>query len=66
MFHVEQEEPPSGISQTKIIAASGGGFGGTMNLLSAAKLMGVFAALRKPFSIKEAVATVERALQPLQ
>ena len=47
----------------KIIAVSGGGFGGRMNLLPIAKHLGVVAVLHKPFTTKVMVAAVEQALR---
>jgi len=47
---------------TKVIAVSGGGFDGKMNLLNIAKALGAVAVLAKPFAISAAVAAVEKAL----
>ncbi len=46
----------------KIIAMSGGGFEGKMNLLSVAKLMGADALLQKPFDQPTLLTTVEQVL----
>ena len=47
---------------TKVIAVSGGGFDGKMNLLNIAKALGAVAVLAKPFALSAAVAAVEKAL----
>ena len=50
--------------ETKIIAISGGGPGGSMNFLKAAKLLGAQRTLWKPFDLDELRQTVREVLNP--
>jgi DNA-binding NtrC family response regulator len=50
--------------EAKIIAISGGGPGGTMNFLKAAKLLGAQRTLWKPFDLDELRQTVREVLNP--
>jgi CheY-like chemotaxis protein len=46
----------------KVIAMSGGGFGGSLDLLPVARALGAAAVLHKPFGRAAVLAAVERAL----
>jgi len=48
----------------KIIAMSGGGFHGTVDMLDVARHLGAAETLPKPFSLHELVQAVERVLGP--
>jgi CheY-like chemotaxis protein len=48
--------------EVKIIAMSGGAFGGRMDLLSVARLMGANGLLQKPFDQPTLLATIEKVL----
>src|SRR4051812_826903 len=48
----------------KIIAMSGGGFGGTVHLLSVAQHLGAAEILHKPFTQQTVLAVIERTLRP--
>ena len=48
----------------KVIAMSGGGFDGTMDLLAVARLLGASAAVHKPFTQRTLLSAIERTLQP--
>jgi CheY-like chemotaxis protein len=48
-----------------IIAMSGGGFGGTLDLLAVARYLGAAEILHKPFTQKTVLAAIARALRPL-
>jgi CheY-like chemotaxis protein len=50
--------------EAKIIAVSGGGPGGTMNFLKAAKLLGAERTLWKPFELDELRQVVREVLNP--
>jgi CheY-like chemotaxis protein len=50
--------------ETKVIAMSGGGFGGTVDLLTVARLLGASEILAKPFVQRTLLAAVERTLRP--
>ncbi len=47
----------------KVIATSGGGFGGTVDMLPAARMLGAAATLLKPFTRAEALAAIEEVLR---
>ena len=48
----------------KVIAMSGGGFDGTMDLLSVARLLGASEVVRKPFTQRTLLSEIERTLRP--
>lgn len=48
----------------RVVAMSGGGFGGTVNLLFAARQLGAVAVLDKPFTQKQLLEAIDLALQP--
>jgi CheY-like chemotaxis protein len=48
----------------KVIAMSGGGFGGTMDLLAVARHLGAAEILHKPFTQKTVLEAIERTLRP--
>ena len=48
----------------KVIAMSGGGFGGAIDLLSVAQRLGAVEIVRKPFTRDTVLAAVARALDP--
>jgi DNA-binding NtrC family response regulator len=50
--------------EVRVIAMSGGGFGGTVDLLPVARKMGAAESLRKPFTPKALLAAVERIMEP--
>jgi CheY-like chemotaxis protein len=56
--NVKRECPGVGV-----VAISGGGFGGTMDLLPAARVLGAVEVLRKPFDRATAVAAIQRAVE---
>ncbi|MGE3910827.1 MAG: response regulator, partial [Chloroflexota bacterium] len=53
----------SDFPDAKIIAMSGGAFGGVLDLLPVAQKLGASAILHKPFTQKTMLQTIERALQ---
>jgi CheY-like chemotaxis protein len=48
----------------KVIAMSGGGFGGTLDLLSVARHLGAAEILHKPFTQQSVLAAIERTVRP--
>ena len=56
---IRQEMP-----DIKIISMSGGGFGGTMDMLTVARHLGASVTLHKPFTASALLAAVEQALAP--
>lgn len=51
-------------ADVKVIAMSGGGFGGTVDLLSVARQLGAVEVLHKPFTQKTILEAIHRALGP--
>jgi DNA-binding response OmpR family regulator len=49
----------------KVIALSGGGFQGTVDMLPAARVLGAVAVLHKPFKLQEILAAIHQTSQPL-
>src|SRR4051794_27775787 len=48
----------------KVIAMSGGAFGGTLDLLSVARHLGAAEILHKPFTQQTVLAAIERTVRP--
>src|SRR5689334_5252558 len=49
--------------EVKIVAMSGGGFDGTMDLLSVARLLGASGVVQKPFTQRTLLSAIEQALR---